>query len=151
MGITQEIFQGSLKIRKIIVSEGIQFWGDKVFTESSLEEVRLPDTLKEIGECAFSFTKVKVIILPKFLTKISRRMFAGCYELSNVVLPEKCKVIEERAFEFCHALHEIQIPPNISSIADNAFEYAGLKTIYCCPGSCAEEYARKHGIQCKPL
>jgi len=78
-------------------------------------------------------------------------MFDGCHDLSNIIIPECCEKIEAFAFSLCSALQEVRIPPSVTTIDNGAFIYCILNVIYCAPGSAAMEYARKHGIQCKPL
>ena len=181
VGIGEGVFQRCKEIKTMTISNGIRFLNSRVFECCDLKRVILPDTLEkigasafkdcrhldsiiipdsvvEIGESAFFASGLKIIVLPKYLKRISKDMFFCCRNLSNVKLPEHCETIERNAFRDCRALHEIQIPPDVISIADfglvgvaETLDSKYLKTIYCAPGSAAMEYARRHGIQCKPL
>lgn len=140
------------ELKSLVVSDGVvRIGGDAFCLCFRLVSVKLPDTVTEIEGGAFHYSRLTDIILPKYLKVIHMGMFAGCNDLSNVTLPECCEEIESKAFYRCNALREIRIPASVSSIADDAFSSSGLKTIYCAPGSVAMEFARKKGIQCKPL
>ena len=65
-----------------------------------LEEVVLPDSLREIGEEAF----------------------AGCTGLRRVAIPDHTSIVGPRAFAGCTALQEVSIGPNVWKIQESAFE-----------------------------
>jgi len=65
----------------------------------SLEQVTLPETVREIGECAFS----------------------NCVNLDRVVLPEGLSRIGSRAFDRCQVLTAIDLPASVAEMGDNPF------------------------------
>lgn len=59
----------------------------------------IPDTVKEIGEDAFSC----------------------CYTLESITIPNSVEKISDRAFMFCSSLKEIKIPNSVTSVGEWAF------------------------------
>ena len=72
--------------------------------------------------------------------------FAGSLTLRRVTLPESVESIAGRAFADCTALESAFIPSGVSSIAEDAFNGCGKVTLYGCPGSEAERFARRKRI-----
>ena len=87
-------------------------------------KVKLPEELVEVGDKAFSNTK-----------------------LSAVVIPGGCVSIGARAFANVKSLVYIYIPESVSSIASDAFSGSKNVTIYCESGSTAEQFATTNGIR----
>ena len=92
------------------------FWGCH-----ALEAVNIPDTVKIIGEHAFSQTGLKEVWIPEGIEVISCGMFANCEQLEKVYLPDTVTVIDIYAFSECSNLKEIYIPENVTTINDYAF------------------------------
>ncbi len=90
------------------------------FYESSLEEIQIPDTVKEIGKSAFN----------------------DCENLTSIVWPESASTIEPYTFGACFDLEYVTIPESVSSISDDAFNGTSENmTLIVEKNSFAEEYA----------
>ena len=109
-------------------------------TEKSLI---LPDTIREIGACAFeysdfssiglpkagvifsegifSWSRIKTIQLPADMKSIPAEAFRGCLALEEVTIPEGMKSIGTQAFRDCRSLTDMRIPEGVNSIGDAAF------------------------------
>lgn len=84
---------------------------DSCFREMSyVETIKLPDTIKIIGENAFyECTKLKNINIPKNLEKIGKNAFYGCELLTSIDIPESVNKIGDYVFEGCNALETINV------------------------------------------
>lgn len=135
----------------------------------NLKQVILPDTVKEIGKCAFQYcSKLESILLPKNVRKIGDRAFDKCYGISEVVIPSKLRKIERifsdcknlssvvissgvktvgyDAFSGCNNLSDVTIPNSVTFIDGGAFYLCSKVKIKAPAGSFAETYAQKNNI-----
>ena len=96
---------------QIVIESGVTSIGDYAYAfghanGSPLTSVQLPDTLKRIGESAFS----------------------GCNNLTEIALPEGLTTIEEGAFcGGCNAIRELNIPRSVTSIGRGVWDSAVRK------------------------
>lgn len=121
---------GSKKINKIIFREGLKKISSHAFSNSYIEELEIPDTVKTIQTRAFEDADyLKKIKLPNKLTKIRDSVFEGCKSLETVNIGKKVKYIGESAFAYCPKLNEIIIPGNVKVVEYRAFEGSGLKKV----------------------
>ena len=123
----------------------VLFLGDKLDVISNftflycraLEEVSLPDGVKEFGMSAFRYcTSLRGITLPASLEKIGPFAFADCTQLSDVKFATNAslKTIDYNAFFNDVYLTHIDLPNTLETIGNYAFYYAGLDEITI-PGS----------------
>ena len=112
-------------IEEVIIPEGYLYVGEKAFFDCpKLKKITLPSTLTEIGENAFSDTKVKSVTLPSSCREVDWFAFYGCYALSTLYLSSSVNNIGYGAFDGC----------------------SKTLTIYCESNSYAEKYAQSFGI-----
>ena len=97
----------------------------------SLEDVRLPNTVKEIGSGAFAYcSSLKSFDIPDGVEDIASQTFLECRSLSSVKIPDSVEKIGNTAFANCKALPSIELPAHISNIGDYAFGgCSNLKTV----------------------
>ena len=97
----------------------------------SLEDVRLPNTVKEIGTGAFAYcSSLKSFDIPDGVEDIASQTFLECRSLSSVKIPDSVEKIGNTAFANCKALTSIELPAHISNIGDYAFGgCSNLKTV----------------------
>ena len=110
-----------------------------------LKEVKLPSTLKEIGEYAFSYSPIEKIIIPDGVEEIEDFAFCACEKLKNVdlpstlkeiswgvfsrtgltkvIIPEGVEKIDGNAFLYCDKLEEVKLPSTLKEIGEGAFAY----------------------------
>ncbi len=109
------------------------------FEYTALERVRVPDSVKYIGENAFSgCAKLEQITLPAGLKEIRENTFSWCRSLTEVTFPAELEAIRAEAFEGCESLVSVTLPEGVYSIEQGAF--AGcrkLENIYL-PDSVSE-------------
>ena len=78
---------------RITVSEGITALSRACFYNTSLTEIKLPTTLRTIGESAFLYCPIlESIDLPEGVTEIGSSAFAYCSKLTSIRLPEGLEI-----------------------------------------------------------
>ena len=120
------------KIFSIVIPEGVEtIEAYAFFGCENLKSVTLPNTLKTIGEDAFSeCEQLTNIIIPEGVDSIENEVFYDCYNLNKVVLPSSVKKIGDSAFSFCK-LTRIVVPEGCEELGKNAFYMCDkLKDIY---------------------
>ncbi|MCI8860707.1 MAG: leucine-rich repeat domain-containing protein [Lachnospiraceae bacterium] len=143
----------SLTIPSKIAEKKVSSIGDYAFSFNDsncpvfdkLKSVKIPGTVKKIGEGAFSYcSSLKSIKIPKGVTSIGDKTFYFCEKLKSVEFSNTVKSIGEMAF-WCTSLKSLTIPKSLTKISDKAFAYIwGLKAIKVQSGNPA--YCAKEGI-----
>ena len=96
--------------------------GRGCFSESKLTSVKLPATIKTIGDYAFyGCTALEKIELPDGLTSIGEYAFCLNISLEELKLPKSLTDLGEGALYRCTGLKEISIPQELKRIPDYAF------------------------------
>lgn len=123
------------KLAKVELYEGLESIGDGAFSgnyEARKREINtliLPNSLKEIGENAFSYQdNLTEVDLPNNLEVLEDKVFYGCSSLATVKLPDGLKSIGSYAFYYC-AMESITFPTSLETIEDHAFQYTKLKEV----------------------
>ena len=121
-------FEG--KIKRIDIGEGINTIGAYNFYDSILEKgnslssvqtVRFPSTLTDIGLAAFSGTNIKELELPESVRVIHLGAFKNCRQLKRVTITSSELKIRSAAFENCQKLEEINFNDANVTLSRNAF------------------------------
>jgi ABC-type sugar transport system ATPase subunit len=87
-----------------------------------LKKVKLPSSLRVIGEQAFSgCNSLDSVVIPRDVTVISLHAFSCCDSLKRIELPLTIASIEGWAFWWCSSLERITIPAGTKSIGTMAF------------------------------
>lgn len=88
----------------------------------SLTELKLPETLSEIGSYSFgNCQQLPTIDIPDNVRVIGSWAFSSCSNLAVVKLSASLEIVEEGTFAQCSALTDIQIPASVTSIGNYAF------------------------------
>lgn len=140
----------AMKIRRVVLNEGLTAIGSSAFRKVYAEDVALPSTLNRIsdyafdsnalteltvpvgatviGSSAFSNNTIGTLSLPEGLTDISPNAFYNNKNLTAVTLPSTLKTIGSSAFAY-NRLAEIDVPASVVYIGDNAFQNNQLARI----------------------
>ncbi len=116
---------------------------DNIFPEwcffdfASLHEIKLPNSVTEIGSYAFNnCTSLETVEIPNSVIVIGDYAFQGCTSLTTIEIPNSVTEIEIYAFKGCTSLKEIHVkgatPPNVYSSTFSTYDYA---TLYVPTGS----------------
>ena len=93
---------------------------NSAFTEST--SLLIPESVKSIGERAFSGTGFTSVTIPDSVKAINKNTFSNCENLSNVSIGKGVETIDVMAFYCCRSLTNVNIPENVKSIGNSAFE-----------------------------
>ena len=88
---------------------------------SNIKKKEFPETITEIsGECFF-YDNIEYLKLPKSLRKIGEYAFCNYRALKNIIIPASVNTIGYGAFRDCSALKSIIIPASVNTIDSYAF------------------------------
>ena len=98
---------------------------DKGFYDLSfLKEVKMPDSIKEIGESAFeSCENLKKVCFSNSLEKIDTLAFRYCEKLKKIQLPDSVKEIHLQAFAFCDSLSDLSLSSGLEYVSKDIVLY----------------------------
>lgn len=104
------------------VPNGVKRIGSYAFYHSKVSSVILPESIEEIGKCAFKdCSALTACHLPEGITIVNDATFEGCTRLLQVDLPHSLTAIGSKAFHNCESLREITFPEALKSIGGEAF------------------------------
>lgn len=99
------------------------------FYEGNETNIVLPERLENgervvgISDKVFSNTKIEKVYMPNGYRWIGADAFAYCEKLKTVKLPATLVIIESNAFYDCYNLNELWLPRNMWAIGDHAFGF----------------------------
>ena len=79
----------------------------------NLKSLKLPNSLKTIGELALKECGFDSIEIPDSVTSIGKSAFGDCENLVNIKLPNNLETIPDSMFESCGSLNTITIPASV--------------------------------------
>ena len=111
-----------IKPEEILLPQSLRRIGNFAFTLSVYGSLTLPEGLQEIGEDAFEGCQITgELRIPGTVQRIGSCAFLDCAELESLVLAEGVKEIGSQAFARCGSLREVHIPASVTSIGYRAF------------------------------
>lgn len=118
-------------VKSVTVKSGVTSIGDNAFAYTKINKVKLPATLKKIGEDAFwHCDSMKKINIPKNVTKIQDGAFEECGNLRTVTIPKKVKSVGVLAFSDCGKLSKVIVLNAKTKLGDASFGFCkSLKTV----------------------
>lgn len=130
-------------LKSFIAPAGLTYIGQAAFLGcTSLSNVQLPKTIKELGPSAFSISGLTSIELPATIVKVGGacfwncsslikatvpfsedggNLFSGCNKLTTIIVPEGVTTIRDGAFYQLTSMTTIKLPSTITSIGSDAF------------------------------
>ena len=93
------------------------------------KHVEVLDGTKTIFKNAFAQCNVEEVIFPDSLKTIGEMAFTNCEMLKNVKFGNGLKVIDTSAFAWCHNLKHIELPSSLEYIDRSAFLGSALKEV----------------------
>ena len=111
-----EVADGAVDLRTGVESSG-------VFAScSNLEVVKLPESLRIIGCCSFSYcASLMEVSVPSGVIELGERAFFACESLEKVTLPQGIHHLPKELFCCCKSLRSINLPTGLKMIGDIAF------------------------------
>lgn len=111
--------------QKIIIPDS--YYGKKItqvkkVTSTTIKEIILPQTIKELAYSAFeNNTSLEKINIPVLVETIPEKCFFNCKSLKEISIPQKVSTIGKEAFASCLKIEQISLSANISTINTGAF------------------------------
>lgn len=103
------------------IPETVKTIGDAAFWESSLSSIELPATLEKIDESAFDATSLKSFTVPAGVTSLGADVLYGCTALETINLNDKITALPSNMAAGCTMLKSIVIPECVTEIGEFAF------------------------------
>lgn len=140
--IPLNMFNSCGKLAYVYLPNTVTSIGENAFIWcTSLPSINLPGGLKSIGDSAFYHcTALKSISLPEGLQTIDYQAFAAS-GLEFVTLPSTMASLPNKAFYECYDLLSVTFPNSVVNFGTDVFKSCFDLTIYCNPGSIAEQFA----------
>jgi hypothetical protein len=102
-----------------VVPDGTEVIESEAFSNSKISSIVIPDSVMELGECAFQDCRgLKSVTLSRNLSIIPCYAFYGCESLRSIDIPEGVVEICCDAFAFCDNLSTVKIPNSVESCED---------------------------------
>ena len=129
-------------IKEFNIPQGITTIGPDVFAHTDLENITIPNSVREIGTSAFSGCKnLKTVELPTGVELYGRAfgfsglesielrdvklqghlIFEYCSQLKSVTIKGDTPVIPSNTFANCYRLTHVELPETLKQIEHNAF------------------------------
>ena len=130
-GDEKGVFQLCTKLKTVRLPESLRKIGFCAFNEcKALVHVDIPSGVNEIGEGAFGGSSLETVTIPEGVLDLPRCMFYHCQSLKSVKLPTSLKTIGEHVFSNCSALATATIPEGIVDLPKYIFnECKSLKSV----------------------
>lgn len=164
-----DVHDTSLSIPAEMGGYTVRFLADNLFTQSNVQHVTLPDTLRSIGQWAFCESKIVEADIPEGVVRIGHSAFSYCQSLKTAKIPGTVDEICSQAFMDCPALQRVVVGDGVKTIAGGAFQQSpALHTlvlpssvtsiqgkwtsvnpnlfVVCADGSYAKTWAEKYGF-----
>lgn len=119
---------------KIVIPDGVVEIAPGAFSNSCIQEVVFPDSLRKIGMSAFAFCKrLERVDFGRGLKEIgdydNNNCFRSCSKISSLDIPEQVKFISPFAFQKCKQLKTLILHEGIEYIEDSAFADSKIEAV----------------------
>ena len=123
-------FSGDENLKKVSFEEGTVEIPNGILSNTGIEEINLPSSVKIIGRDAFANNKALTKInLSDGVTTIKEGAFSGDSKLSDIQLPKNLMEISNNVFSGTTSLTNIDLPESVTHIGAGAFYQSGLTSI----------------------
>ena len=138
--ISQGAFAACKCLRTVEFGEGLETLGTDqypdtgevwlgLFEGSTLENIKLPSTLKRIEDRVFKDCKsLKSVSLPERLEYVGKWCFSGS-ALVSINYPSALKTVEQNTFRECKDLTTVEFPEGLEKIGLEAFMTSGIEHV----------------------
>jgi hypothetical protein len=132
LSINEGAFSGCSGLSTIELPKGLKELGRRVFSNSGIESVIIPDGIEVISESLFNYCRrLTSVTLPNSVTTIDNSAFQNCRPLSFISMSDKVIAIGDWAFACCSSLPSIMLSNSVQTVGKGAFyNCESLKTIF---------------------
>ncbi len=137
LGAYMFIYNKSLK--HVVIPEGVKEFKTRMFQESAVETIELPQHMESIATEAFlNAGNLVQITIPEGVESIEPNTFYGCGKLTDVTLPTSLRHIRETAFQECSSLARVNFPEGLLDIGRLAFSSCTMLEAVSFPSTLVE-------------
>ena len=109
-------------LNTVIIPESVKSIGELAFSSSSLTSITIPGNVKTIGQYAFDeCTSLKSVVIGEGVTSIGEQAFLQCTSLTSANIPGSVTSFDY-IFEKCTALSSVTLGEGLTSIGSFAFK-----------------------------
>ncbi len=119
-------------IEYINFPNSIKSIGKGAFSECYSLNVEIPESLSYLGDHSFAFTNMKKINIPNSVTHIGNNAFCHCERLKHVIIPQSVIHIGINPFIGCVKLKAIDCLSNNYIYKDGGFYSGDMRTLISC-------------------
>ncbi len=118
-------------VTSVKLPESLKYIGEAAFVEcDSLTDITLPSKLEKICGYAFEYcTALTEVNIPASVTTLGYNVFADCDSLKSLTLAEGVEIIPAGFVSNCKSLKSFTIPSTVKEIEFYAFENSGIEAI----------------------
>lgn len=115
---------------KVVVPKTVKRIFSYAFYNCHLDEVILPEGLKEIRYAALRGNDFSSVLIPESVEVLGQEAFADCDKLKTIVIPEYVKSLSANVLRECDSLEEVAILAPVEKIGWMFWGSEALRTIY---------------------
>lgn len=147
--IGESAFRRRKDITTVLLPKHLIEIEEYAFEKSGINSIVIPDSVEQIGQCAFrECKKLSDISLPQMLKTIKWNTFYGCSSIKAIKIPVNVATISDSAFSGCTKLKMVQIPDSVTRM--ESYIFSSSPVFYCNEGSRAFRYAGERWRWPKP-
>lgn len=134
--IGESAFCSCSLLQGVTIPNTVKSIGQNAFSDSSLPQITIPNSVESIGMSAFSgCSNIRELTLPNSIKKIGYGAFSTCSNLTSIVIPDSVTTISGSLFSSCYNLESVTIPNTVTSIGGRAFSFCPKLTEIALPDS----------------
>ncbi|MBR2341602.1 MAG: leucine-rich repeat protein [Clostridia bacterium] len=127
--IAGSAFKSCQSLSTVTLPSSVKKIGNEAFRSCTLLKSIIfsgENSIEEIGEYAFTSTKITEFSLPEGIQKIEKYAFSSCTSLTSLTLPQSVIELGEGALVGCTSLSELELPQSLEIIGERALSNTGL-------------------------
>lgn len=129
--IGDSAFAGKSQIASIEIPDDVIEIGNYAFTDTRLESIEIPQSVKVIGDYAFAQTQLQSLTLKGNYTskQLGKYAFSSCEMLEKIIFTGTATELPEGIFSYT-SITSFTLPKGLQTIHAKAFDYTYLSEIY---------------------
>lgn len=120
--IESDAFKNCTSFKRIDIPKSVTNIGNHAFSGSRLDKIVIPGSVQHLDNGVFAkCTSLSEVVFGNGVQSIGAHSFLGCTSLATVSLSNSVEEIGANAFEGCSSLQQITFPENVNKIGAKVF------------------------------